>query len=200
VIRSETIAKLALEDGTVYQGISIGAEGEIDGEVVFNTSMTGYQEILTDPSYRGQIVTMTYPMIGNYGINTDDVESPKPQISGFVVREASRVQSNFRSNGSLQDYLKKHQIKAIAGIDTRALVRRIRNLGAMRGTWTTLPWLQKRSEALGLSVEIWCVKWYRNKPTLGTKNFTVFPELRPALLFKLTRLVRPLKWFASTLE
>ncbi len=137
MIRSETIAKLALEDGTIYQGISIGAEGEIDGEVVFNTSMTGYQEILTDPSYRGQIVTMTYPMIGNYGINLDDVESPKPQISGFIVREASRVQSNFRSSGSLQDYLKKHQIKAIAGIDTRALVRRIRNLGAMRGILST---------------------------------------------------------------
>ncbi len=137
MIRSETIAKLALEDGTVYQGVSIGAEGEIDGEVVFNTSMTGYQEILTDPSYRGQIVTMTYPMIGNYGVNGDDVESPKPQVSGFIVREASRIESNYRSSGSLQDYLQRHRIQAVAGIDTRALVRRIRNLGAMRGILST---------------------------------------------------------------
>ncbi len=137
VIRSEKIGRLALEDGTVYEGISIGAEGEIDGEVVFNTSMTGYQEILTDPSYRGQIVTMTYPMIGNYGINADDVESQAPQVSGFVVREASRIESNFRSTGSLRDYLQRHRIQALAGIDTRALVRRIRTLGAMRGILST---------------------------------------------------------------
>ncbi len=137
VIRSEKIGRLALEDGTVYEGISIGAEGEIDGEVVFNTSMTGYQEILTDPSYRGQIVTMTYPMIGNYGINAEDIESSAPQVSGFIVREASRIESNFRSGGSLRDYLKRHRIPALAGIDTRALVRRIRNLGAMRGILST---------------------------------------------------------------
>lgn len=124
---------LALEDGTVYEGVSIGADGERDGEVVFNTSMTGYQEILTDPSYRGQIVTMTYPMIGNVGINPEDVESSKPQVSGFVVRENSRIFSNFRSRGSLTEYLKRHQIVAIEGIDTRALVRRIRNQGAQRG-------------------------------------------------------------------
>jgi carbamoyl-phosphate synthase small subunit len=133
----EKIAKLALEDGTVYQGTSIGADGEIDGEVVFNTSMTGYQEILTDPSYRGQIVTMTYPMIGNYGVNADDVESRAPQVSGFIVREASRIESNYRSNGSLRDYLQRNQIKALAGIDTRALVRKIRISGAMRGVIST---------------------------------------------------------------
>lgn len=129
---------LALEDGTVFEGISIGADGERDGEVVFNTSLTGYQEILTDPSYRGQIVTMTYPMIGNVGINEEDVESAHPQVSGFVVREYSRLQSNFRSHGNLSDYLKKHGIVAIEGIDTRALVRRIRDRGAQKGILSTV--------------------------------------------------------------
>ncbi|MEQ8786352.1 MAG: glutamine-hydrolyzing carbamoyl-phosphate synthase small subunit [Pirellulaceae bacterium] len=130
-------AKLALEDGTVYTGQSFGSEGEVDGEVVFNTSMTGYQEILTDPSYRGQIVTMTYPEIGNYGVNAEDVESRKPHLAGFIVREDSRVASNFRSEGRLQDYLAQHGIVALAGIDTRALVRRIRTLGAMKGVLST---------------------------------------------------------------
>src|SRR5215475_7202185 len=97
------VAKLALEDGTVYTGQSFGATGEVDGEVCFNTSMTGYQEILTDPSYRGQIVTMTYPEIGNYGVNAEDVESGGPQLAGFVVRNRSRVASNFRSAGGLED-------------------------------------------------------------------------------------------------
>ncbi len=131
-------AKLALEDGTVYSGYSCGAPGEVDGEVVFNTSMTGYQEILTDPSYRGQIVTMTYPHIGNYGVNAEDCESQRPQLAGFVVREDSRRTSNFRSEGNLQEYLIEHQVVAIAGIDTRALVRRIRNFGAMKGVLSTV--------------------------------------------------------------
>jgi carbamoyl-phosphate synthase small subunit len=126
-------AKLALEDGTVFTGISFGAPGEVDGEVVFNTSMTGYQEILTDPSYRGQIVTMTYPEIGNYGVNPEDVESAHPHLAGFVVRESSRLSSNFRAAGSLHDYLRQHRIVALAEIDTRALVRRIRTQGAMKG-------------------------------------------------------------------
>ncbi len=126
-------AKLALEDGTVLTGTSFGAVGETDGEVVFNTSMTGYQEILTDPSYRGQIVTMTYTQIGNYGVNDEDVENSRPHVAGFIVRENSRVASNFRATGSLHDYLVKHQVVGLAGIDTRALVRRIRNLGAMKG-------------------------------------------------------------------
>jgi carbamoyl-phosphate synthase small subunit len=132
------IAKLALEDGTVYTGTSFGAQGEVDGEVVFNTSMTGYQEILTDPSYRGQIVTMTYPEIGNYGINEEDVESGKPHLAGFIVRENSRIASNFRSSGSLGDYLAKHGIVGLAGIDTRALVRRIRTRGALKGVVSTI--------------------------------------------------------------
>src|SRR4249920_1760422 len=106
-------AKLALEDGTVFTGTSIGADGEVDGEVCFNTSMTGYQEILTDPSYRGQIVTMTYPQIGNYGVNAEDVESGRPHLAGFVVREHSRSQSNFRSEQSLSEYLVQHGIVAI---------------------------------------------------------------------------------------
>ena len=99
------VAKLALSDGTVFTGVSFGATGTTTGEVVFNTSMTGYQEILTDPSYRGQLVTMTYPEIGNYGVNLDDVESGQPQVSGFIVRSVSPVASNHRSTGSLQDYL-----------------------------------------------------------------------------------------------
>lgn len=133
MIRQGKPGFLALEDGTVFEGVSIGYEGESDGEVVFNTSLTGYQEILTDPSYRGQIVTMTYPMIGNVGVNQEDIESGKPRIAGFVVRECSRLYSNFRATGSLPDYLAKHEIVAVAGIDTRALVRKIRSLGALKG-------------------------------------------------------------------
>jgi len=130
-------AKLALEDGTVFTGTSIGAAGEVDGEVCFNTSMTGYQEILTDPSYRGQIVTMTYPQIGNYGVNQEDLESGRPHLAGFVVREHSRIESNFRSEASLSEFLKKWGVVAIESIDTRALVRRIRSAGAMRGVLST---------------------------------------------------------------
>lgn len=110
----------------------LSADGESFGEMVFNTSMTGYQEILTDPSYAGQIVCMTYPLIGNYGVNDEDVESRRPWVEGFVVREASRVVSNFRSTSSLQDYLKQHNIIGLEHIDTRALVRHIRDKGAMR--------------------------------------------------------------------
>jgi carbamoyl-phosphate synthase small subunit len=133
VSRSGKPALLVLEDGTSFHGIAIGASGETFGEVVFNTSMTGYQEILTDPSYCGQIVAMTYTEIGNYGTNTDDLESDKPQVAGFIVRSDSRVASNYRSQKGLSDYLQQHGIVAIAGIDTRALVRHIRNQGAMKG-------------------------------------------------------------------
>ena len=134
----EQTAKLALEDGSVFTGTSIGAPGEVDGEVCFNTSMTGYQEILTDPSYRGQIVTMTYPQIGNYGVNAEDLESSRPHLAGFVVREHSRVDSNFRSETSLSEFLKEWGVVAIESIDTRALVRHIRSAGAMRGMLSTL--------------------------------------------------------------
>ncbi len=126
-------AALALEDGTVYFGESFGAPGTVSGEVCFNTSMTGYQEILTDPSYRGQILTMTAPQIGNYGVNPADVESGKLQMAGFVVREASRIASNFTATGTLGDYLAQAGVVGLAGIDTRALVRRLRIRGAMTG-------------------------------------------------------------------
>src|SRR3990172_10047742 len=132
------IAKLALEDGTVFTGYSFGAQGEVDGEVCFNTSMTGYQEILTDPSYRGQIVTMTYPQIGNYGVNSEDLESARPHLAGFVVREGSRIRSNFRGEADLEDFLRGAGVVGISGIDTRALVRRIRDKGAMKGLLSTL--------------------------------------------------------------
>jgi carbamoyl-phosphate synthase small subunit len=134
---ADTPAKLALEDGTVFTGRAFGAAGETFGEVVFNTSMTGYQEVLTDPSYKGQIVTMTYPLIGNYGINAEDQESSRPQVEGFVVRELARVPSNFRSAGSLDAYLKEHGILGLEGIDTRALVRRLRVRGTMTGVLST---------------------------------------------------------------
>ena len=126
-------AALALEDGTVYVGDSFGATGTVSGEVCFNTSMTGYQEILTDPSYRGQILCMTAPQIGNYGVNPDDVESGKLQMAGFVVREASRIASNFTATGTLGEYLAQAGVVGLAGIDTRALVRRLRIRGAMTG-------------------------------------------------------------------
>ncbi len=131
-------AILVLEDGRAFEGVSFGAAGESFGEIVFNTSMSGYQEILTDPSYAGQIVTMTYPLIGNYGVNDEDVESRRPWVEGFVVREASRIVSNYRSTESLQDYLKRHNIVGIEHIDTRALVRHIRAQGAMRAGISTV--------------------------------------------------------------
>jgi carbamoyl-phosphate synthase small subunit len=130
-------AILALEDGTWFKGVSAGAPGETAGEVVFNTSMTGYQEVLTDPSYAGQIVTMTAPQIGNYGIAAADYESGAPRVAGFVVRDLSPIASNWRSQSTLRDYLTKHGIVAIADIDTRALTRKLRSAGVMRGVIAT---------------------------------------------------------------
>ncbi len=132
------IAKLALEDGNVFAGISLGACGQSSGEIVFNTSMTGYQEILTDPSYCGQIVTMTYPQIGNYGVNEQDVESWKPHLAGFVVRQSSRLASNFRCTNSLDHYLRQNGVVGIAEIDTRQLTRILRNCGSMRAVLSTV--------------------------------------------------------------
>jgi carbamoyl-phosphate synthase small subunit len=131
------IAKLALEDGTVCTGTAFGASGESFGEVVFNTSMTGYQEVLTDPSYKGQIVTMTYPEIGNYGISGEDQESRKVQVEGFIIRELTHIPSNYRSVKSLDDYLAENGIIGLEGIDTRALVRRLRVRGVMTGVLST---------------------------------------------------------------
>jgi len=130
-------AKLALEDGMIFSGTAFGAEGEVSGEVCFNTSMTGYQEILTDPSYRGQIVAMTYPQIGNYGINSVDAESQKVHLSGFIIRELCDEPSNFRSQQSLDHYLKAQGVIGIQGVDTRRLVRHLRIRGAMTGVLST---------------------------------------------------------------
>jgi len=131
-------ALLALEDGRTFRGRAWAADGEACGEMVFNTSMTGYQEVLTDPSYAGQIVCMTYPLIGNYGVNRADEESDRPWVEGFVIREASRMASNWRAEESLDDYLKRWNIVAMEGIDTRALVRHIRDKGAMRACISTI--------------------------------------------------------------
>ncbi|HNX81132.1 MAG TPA: glutamine-hydrolyzing carbamoyl-phosphate synthase small subunit [Candidatus Omnitrophota bacterium] len=131
-------AWLVLEDGSLFRGRSFGAAGETRGEVVFNTSMTGYQEIITDPSYKGQIVTMTYPLIGNYGVNNEDVESYRPFVDGFVVKEYSKVVSNWRATQSLGDYLNQHTIIGIEGIDTRALTLRLRQQGALNGVISTI--------------------------------------------------------------
>ena len=130
-------AVLALEDGTWYRGVAAGAHGSASGEVVFNTNMTGYQEVLTDPSYSGQIVTMTCPQIGNYGVTSEDSESERPQVAGFVIREASPIASNWRADATLHGYLVEHGIVAIAGIDTRALTRLLRTAGVMRGVIAT---------------------------------------------------------------
>lgn len=131
-------AILVLEDGRTFRGLSFGAEGETFGEIVFNTSMTGYQEILTDPSYAGQIVCMTYPLIGNYGVNDEDVESRRPWAEGLIVRESSAITSNWRSTESLDEYLKNNKIVGLEKIDTRALVRHIRDKGAMRAAISTV--------------------------------------------------------------
>src|SRR3954467_11135360 len=130
-------AILALEDGTWFKGAAAGAQGEARGEVVFNTSMTGYQGVLTDPSYSGQIVTMTCPEMGNYGVSPEDVESRGPQVAGFIVREESPIASNWRSEGTLREYLVANNIVAISGIDTRALTRQLRSAGVMRGVIMT---------------------------------------------------------------
>ncbi|MCX5806854.1 MAG: glutamine-hydrolyzing carbamoyl-phosphate synthase small subunit [Proteobacteria bacterium] len=131
-------AFIALEDGAIFEGKSCGIEGEREGEIVFNTSMTGYQEIMTDPSYKGQIVTMTYPLIGNYGVNEDDIESVNPKVEGFIVRELSKIASNYRSQDDIVNYLHRHNILAIEEVDTRALTRHIRVQGAMKGIISTI--------------------------------------------------------------
>src|SRR6184192_35732 len=135
--RSEMKAILALEDGSLFHGEAFGAPASACGEVCFNTSMSGYQEILTDPSYKGQIVVMTYPLIGNYGVNRQDVESWRPHVGGFVVRELSPVVSNWRAEQSLAAYLEKNGIPGIQGIDTRALTKKLRVRGAMKGFIST---------------------------------------------------------------
>ncbi|MBT3921503.1 MAG: glutamine-hydrolyzing carbamoyl-phosphate synthase small subunit [Nitrospina sp.] len=131
-------AYLALADGKVFEGEHFGAEGEVDAEIVFNTSMSGYQEVITDPSYCGQMVLMTYPLIGNYGINPQDFESDRPHLSGFIIKELSGITSNWRSRGTLEDFLKKHGVIGIQGVDTRALTRHIREKGAQQAVLSTV--------------------------------------------------------------
>jgi carbamoyl-phosphate synthase small subunit len=178
-------ALLALEDGAIFEGIAFGATGERCGEVVFNTSMAGYQEILTDPSYKGQIVTMTYPLIGNYGINFQDIESRRPFVEGFVVKECSSIASNWRSEKTLEIYLKENGIIGISGVDTRALTKHIRLQGAMKAVISTADLdtkslIAKAKASLGLVgrdlvKEVTCKKqytWGNQKPETSNRQKT----------------------------
>lgn len=168
-------AILVLEDGRSFAGQAFGAEGEVAAEVVFNTGMTGYQEILTDPSYRGQIVNMTYPLIGNYGVNPEDMESSRVQVSGFIVRELCRRPSNYRSQNTLDAWLKSQNILGLEGIDTRALTRHIRTAGSMNGILTTrdesVESLRKKAAAAphmagqDLVKDVTCLKPWEVAPT-----------------------------------
>ena len=195
-------ALVALEDGTIFEGESFTGTGEIFGEIVFNTGMTGYQEVLTDPSYKGQIVTMTYPLIGNYGINREDMESEKIHMQGFLVKEYNAVPSNFRATGSMADFLKTYNILGVQGIDTRALTRHIRVAGAMKGVVSTLDLnpesltkKAKKSEGLvgrDLASEVTCVKPYGWSES-GPGDPDVFSE-SPLKTFKVVALDFGLKY------
>lgn len=186
-------AILALEDGTWFRGVAVGAAGETSGEVVFNTSMTGYQEVLTDPSYAGQLVTMTSPQIGNYGVAVADTESDAPKVAGFIIRDASPIASNWRSQGTLRDYLVQHNIVAIGDIDTRALTRRLRSAGVMRGVIATGAQLDPEAliekaravpqmEGADLVRGVTCAEAYDFEQTLGdavtVASFGAAPERR----------------------
>ncbi|MBN9689476.1 MAG: glutamine-hydrolyzing carbamoyl-phosphate synthase small subunit [Verrucomicrobia bacterium] len=183
-------AILALEDGTVFEGKAFGARTTAPGEVCFNTSMTGYQEILTDPSYKGQIVTMTYPLIGNYGVNDQDIESWAPHAAGFVIRELSPVVSNWRADYSLSDYLERHGIPGIEGVDTRALTKKLRVRGAMTGCLSTAG--LTADEALAKARE-WGGMEGRDLVSAVTHReaFAWDPEDRQSASFKLTQINHP---------
>jgi len=199
-------AILALENGLWYEGEAAGATGETGGEVVFNTSMTGYQEVLTDPSYAGQIVTMTAPEIGNYGVAPDDEESRGTQVAGFVIREESPVDSNWRSRGTLRDYLTRNNIVAISGIDTRALVRVLRSAGVMRGIIATgdvdpkslvdraqgLPSMEGSDLVLGVT----CGKPFDWAPAtpLGEDEFAPPPQRTPRRALRVAAYDYGMKW------
>src|SRR5712691_4015234 len=179
-------AVLALEDGTVFEGRSFGKAGEATGEVVFNTALSGYQEVLTDPSYAGQIVTMTYPHIGNYGVNREDVESVRPQVAGFIVREASTRASSWRASGELHQYLEDNGILGISEIDTRALTRHLRTYGAKRGVISTetrdrdLLVAKARGSrnmvGLDLAREVTCAEPYRIEEPIAAALAGALPE------------------------
>ena len=197
-------ATLALENGIWYEGEAAGATGETGGEVVFNTSMTGYQEVLTDPSYAGQIVTMTAPEMGNYGVAPEDEESRGTQVAGFVVREESPIDSNWRSHGTLRDYLTRNRIVAISGIDTRALVRVLRSSGVMRGIIATgdvdpkalveraqeLPSMEGSDLVLGVT----CGKPFDWTPTAGADEFAPPTQGRSRRALRVAAYDYGMKW------
>jgi len=199
-----TEAVLALESGVWYQGVAAGAEGEARGEVVFNTSMTGYQEVLTDPSYAGQIVTMTCAEIGNYGVSPDDVESRAPQVAGFIIRDESPVASNWRATGTLREYLSENRIVAIADIDTRALTRLLRSGGVMRGVIATGSGLDPavlverarsipQMEGSDLVADVTCPKAF-DWPEEDPGEFGVTPERRAKRRLKIAAYDYGMKW------
>ncbi len=200
-------AVLVLEDGSCYPGTAAGAEGVAAGEVVFNTGLTGYQEILTDPSYAGQIVTMTCPEIGNYGVADDDVESRAPQVAGFIVRELSPVASNWRASGTLREYLAGSGVVAIAGVDTRALTRKLRSAGVMRGVIATgepdAAALVARARALPSMVGADLVRgvtcgapfeWPGAGMVAGDGGYGVEPERRAGRLLRVAAYDFGMKW------
>ena len=197
-------AILALEDGTVFRGEAAGAQGEARGEVVFNTSMTGYQEVLTDPSYAGQIVTMTCPEIGNYGVSPEDVESRAPQVAGFIIRDESPMASNWRAEMTLRDYLVANRIVAISDIDTRALTRQLRSGGVMRGVIATgnaldvsalvdraraIPSMEGSDLVRGVTAQA-AFDW----PAEDPDDFGVVPERRPSRRLKVAAYDFGMKW------
>jgi carbamoyl-phosphate synthase small subunit len=190
----EVKAKLALENGTIFTGESFGAPGEVSGEVVFNTSMSGYQEIYTDPSYSGQIVTLTYPLIGNYGTNEDDMESSGPKVAGVIVKEYTEQYSNFRATVSLGDWLTRNGITAVQGLDTRMLTRMIRTQGALRGVLSTTELDDKRllekvqsvpsMNGLDLATRVTCEHSYEWKGKETTPFTLATGALDPSRRFK----------------
>jgi len=197
-------AILALEDGTFFRGEAAGADGEARGEVVFNTSMTGYQEVLTDPSYAGQIVTMTCPEIGNYGVSPEDVESRAPQVAGFIIRDESPMASNWRAEMTLRDYLVANRIVAISDIDTRALTRQLRSGGVMRGVIATgsaldvqalvdraraIPSMEGSDLVRGVTAQT-AFDW----PAEDPDEFGVAPERRPSRRLKIAAYDFGMKW------
>jgi carbamoyl-phosphate synthase small subunit len=199
-------AFLALENGLWYEGESAGASGETGGEVVFNTSMTGYQEVLTDPSYAGQIVTMTAPEVGNYGVAPEDEESRGTQVAGFIIRQESPIDSNWRSHGTLREYLTRNRIVAISGIDTRALVRVLRSAGVMRGIIATgdvdprtlvdraqaLPLMEGSDLVLGVTCER-AFDWTPAVPLAGDE-FAPPPQGRPRRTLRVAAYDYGMKW------
>jgi carbamoyl-phosphate synthase small subunit len=197
-------ATLALENGIWYDGEAAGATGETGGEVVFNTSMTGYQEVLTDPSYAGQIVTMTAPEMGNYGVAADDEESRAPQVAGFIIRDESPIASNWRATGTLREYLVEHGIVAISDVDTRALTRVLRSAGVMRGIIATGEIdpreLIERAGALApmegsdLVLGVTCERPFDWVPRAGSDEFTPPPQRRPRRRLRVAAYDFGMKW------